>query len=158
MINFKTNDGIFNFRVAGIMFHEDKVLIHRLEKDDFYSFPGGRLEMFEDTEKTIVREMKEELNIEIGVIRLLWINEHFFTFKENKYHEICFYYLINCEDKKLIDRGDIFYVTEGNCKFEFKWVPIKYIDNEVLYPTSIKKRLVDLPLTIERIVENNGMD
>lgn len=58
MINFKKDNGIFNFRVVGIMLNERKVLIHRLVKDDFYAFPGGRVEMFEITEETLVREMQ----------------------------------------------------------------------------------------------------
>lgn len=153
MINFKTEGGVFNFRAAGIMFHENKVLIHRLINDNFYAFPGGRVEMFENTESTIVREMREELEIDIEICRLLWICEHFFTLNDNKYHEICFYYFIKCNDKKLFDREDLFYVSENSNMFEFKWVPLIDIENEVLYPEFIKKRLNNLPTIVERIVD-----
>lgn len=153
MINFKTENGIFNFRVAGILFHENKVLIHRLVNDNFYAFPGGRVELFEDTENTIIREMREELDIDIEIRRLLWIGEHFFIHNDNKYHEICFYYLIECDDKKFLDRGDLFFVTENEIQFEFKWIPVTEIENETLYPIFIKKRLSNLPISIERIVD-----
>ena len=52
-------------------------------------------------------------------------------------------------------KGDLFYITEGKNKFEFKWVDIKEIKNEIIYPVFIKNRIQDLPETIERIVEIN---
>ncbi len=73
MLCFKTDEGLFNFRTAGILIHDGKVLIHRELKDDFYAFPGGRVEMFEATEKAVVREFKEEINAKIKVKRLLWM-------------------------------------------------------------------------------------
>ncbi|MDF2547489.1 MAG: hypothetical protein K0R93_2387 [Anaerosolibacter sp.] len=153
MINFKTKEGIFNFRVAGILLYEDQVLIHRSMKDDFYAFPGGRVEMFEQTEDTIVREMEEELGVTVRVDRLLWICEHFFTHENHQYHEICFYYLIECKDASLLGRGNLFYVTEGKTEFEFRWVPLEKVQDESLYPTFIKRRLEDLPATVEHAVD-----
>lgn len=155
MINFKIDNGVFNFRVAGLLFHENKVLVHRLIKDDFYAFPGGRVEMFETTETTIVREMNEELDINVKVNRLLWMCEDFFDHNDNKYHEICFYYLIEYKDNNILNKGDLFYITEGKNEFEFKWVDIKDIKNEIIYPVFIKEKIQDLPKKIERIVEIN---
>jgi 8-oxo-dGTP pyrophosphatase MutT (NUDIX family) len=155
MINFKTENGVFNFRVAGILFHEDKVLIHRLVRDDFYAFPGGRVEMFESTDKTIVREMKEELGIDVEIIRLLWVCEHFFNHNQSEYHEICFYYLIDCNYESFYDKEDIFYITEGENQFQFKWVPISSIGDEPLYPVFIKKSLMNLPTSVERITDDD---
>jgi ADP-ribose pyrophosphatase YjhB (NUDIX family) len=153
MINFKTKDGIFNFRVAGILFNKDKILIHRSMNDDFYAFPGGRVEIFENTETTIVREMQEELGVRVKISRLLWICEQFFTHNHNKYHEICFYYLIECNDNSLLERGDLFCVTEDKNEFEFKWISVAAVKDEPLYPTFIKDRLRNLPITVESAVD-----
>ena len=148
MINFKSENGIFNFRVAGILFNNDKVLVHRGIKDDVYAFPGGRLEMFETTENTIVREMKEELGIDVNVNRLLWICESFFNINNKKYHEVCYYYLIECKDEEFLKKGDIFYINENGNELEFKWVTIEEAKNEVIYPIVIKDRLHNLPKDI----------
>lgn len=153
MINFKTEKGIFNFRVAGILFNDDKVLIHRRINDDFYALPGGRVEILENTETTIIREMKEELGINVEIERLLWVCQSFFGSDDSKYHEICFYYLINCEDKELITKEDVFLVSENDKTFEFKWVKIDEIEKEPFYPNFIKNRLGDLPAAIESIVD-----
>lgn len=153
MINFKSENGVFNFRVAGILFHDNKVLIHRGIEDDFYALPGGRVELLEDTETTIIREMEEELGIQVEIERLLWVCQSFFNLGDNKYHEICFYYLINCGNKESITKEDVFLVSENDKTFEFKWVPINEIEKEPFYPTFVKNRLGDLPTTIESIID-----
>ncbi|WP_017414012.1 NUDIX hydrolase [Clostridium tunisiense] len=153
MINFKTKNGTFNFRTAGILFHDNKVLIHRRINDDFYALPGGRVEILEDTETTIIREMEEELGVYVEIERLLWVCQSFFGSDDSKYHEICFYYLINCKDKESITKEDVFLVSEHDKTFEFKWVPIGEIQKEPFYPTFIKNRLGNLPTTIESIID-----
>lgn len=155
MINFKIDNGVFNFRVAGILFYKNKVLVHRLINDNFYAFPGGRVEMFESTENTIIREMNEELGVTVKINRLLWICEHFFTHNDSKYHELCYYYLIECNDNNLLDKGDKFYITEGKNEFEFRWIDVTDIKNEIVYPAVIKDNIENLPITIERIVDTD---
>jgi len=63
--------------------------------------------------------------------------------------------LIECNDNSLLERDDVFYVTEGNNKFEFRWVQITDVKNQVIYPTFIKDRIADLPVSIERIVDTD---
>lgn len=153
MINFKIDDGVFNFRVAGILFSGSKVLVHRLINDNFYAFPGGRVEIFESTEDTIIREMKEELDVTVKVNRLLWICEHFFTHHNRKYHELCYYYLIECDDHNLLSNADVFYIIEDKNKFEFRWIDVADIKNETVYPVFIKDNIENLPITIERVMD-----
>jgi len=42
MITFERGDVRFNYRVVGIAFDADRVLLHRAERDDFWALPGGR--------------------------------------------------------------------------------------------------------------------
>lgn len=152
MINFMTESGIFNFRSVGILIKNGRVLVHREINDQFYSFPGGRVEMMEDSECALIREMKEELQIDINIIRMLWLFEHFFELYGNEYHELGFYYLIDCNDCSKIS-DEVFTVVENVTEYEFRWIPLDKIKNEVLYPTYIKERLDKLPSDIEKIVE-----
>lgn len=62
MITFERGTSKFNFRVAGVAIHNNKILIHMYEGFDFWALPGGRAELQETTIETIKREMKEELN------------------------------------------------------------------------------------------------
>lgn len=43
---------------------------------DHWCIPGGRLEMFELLEHAVAREAKEELDVEIEVIRLMGVCDH----------------------------------------------------------------------------------
>jgi hypothetical protein len=46
MITFTQSDRRFNYRVAGIAIKDDYVLLHRSEKDSFWTFPGGRATVY----------------------------------------------------------------------------------------------------------------
>ena len=88
MINFKRDGNIFNYRIAGVTIVDDKVLLHRLEKDNFWALPGGRCELLESSKDAIYREYIEEANIKVEVGEPLWILEMFFNHEGYRYHEI----------------------------------------------------------------------
>lgn len=48
-ITFKATEGIFNYRVAGIIIHNNKLLIMRDGEDSHYYLPGERVKMNESS-------------------------------------------------------------------------------------------------------------
>ena len=94
MLTFEKDSNVFVYRVAGVAFNNNKVLVHRSILDDFWSLPGGRCEFFEISKDALKREMKEELNSEIKIIRPLYFVENFFSFEGKEYHEISIFYLL----------------------------------------------------------------
>ena len=94
MLTFKQGGCRFNYRVAGVAFRDDEVLLHRHAEDDFWALPGGRVEMRETSEIALVREMQEELGVDVEVTRLLWVVENFYQYDDQPYHELAFYYLL----------------------------------------------------------------
>ncbi|MEG2460481.1 MAG: NUDIX domain-containing protein, partial [Clostridia bacterium] len=69
MISYLENSNKFNFRVGGIILSKDKskVLLHRLSNFNFWLLPGGRVEMMENTEESLIREMEEEIGIKCSI-------------------------------------------------------------------------------------------
>ena len=61
----------FKFRVGGIIKRGDKYLVVRINKNSFYCLIGGHVQVNEDTETAVVREIKEELSADINVGKLL---------------------------------------------------------------------------------------
>ena len=72
--------GKFIIASGPVIIEERKLLVNKDDKDDFYKLPGGTIkEGIENLEETCHREVKEENNAEIEIIRplhpmILWKN------------------------------------------------------------------------------------
>lgn len=156
-VTFRLKEGTFNFRVCAIMIHEDKLLAMHDERSPYYYLPGGRVQLHETAENAVIRELKEELNIDGKIIRSLWLDQNFFTEIVNgqRYHEICLYYLIDISDTDLLSRGNEFTMKEEDKTNVFEWLSFDRLDKEYLYPLFIKKAVKNLPEHLEIVTELN---
>jgi len=59
-----------------------------IKQQTFYRPLGGGIEFGEASADTVRRELKEELNVEVGDVRYLGTLENIFTFNETPGHEI----------------------------------------------------------------------
>jgi len=78
----------------------------------YWSIPGGGVDFFESLEECIKRELKEELNIEIEVVKLLCVCNH--IIKNEKQHWVAPQFLC-----KIIG-GEIKNMEPDKCS-EIKW-------------------------------------
>lgn len=155
-VTFKTNIGRFNYRVAGILVHQNRLLVMTDERSPYYYLPGGRVRMNEESTKAMEREMKEELEVDVEVSRLLWIVENFFTEQQSgeQFHEIGMYYLLQLKELELLSRGHEFIMyEEGYKKLTFTWIPLEEVKGLNLYPLFLKERIMNLPQVAEHLVE-----
>lgn len=154
-ISFKTPEGRFNYRVAGLLIHEGKLLIMQDENQPYYYVPGGRVMLHEKSEDTMKREMKEELSIEVNIKRMLWVNENFFSEEtmNERFHEICFFYLLELKDNQILNRGEQFVVNENGKIHTYYWKSFEQLKDVQLYPLFLKEKITELPLSIEHLVE-----
>lgn len=132
-------DALFNFRVAGVAVQNGKLLLHRTPTDNFWSLPGGRVDMFEFSKETLLREMLEEIGREVIIGKLLWVVENFFEYNETRHHEIGFYYQMEIPD--LEDQLD-FVVQEDDTELLFHWENVENIDSGSIYPEFITADLL----------------
>ena len=96
----------FNVRVYALLEHDGKILvIHEpFQNQLIYKFPGGGLEFGEGTRECLIREFKEELNLEVE------IGEHFYTqdfFIQNAFdptEQILLIYYLAKTTQKAIDQ------------------------------------------------------
>lgn len=152
-IVLKTENGRFNFRVCGLIINDGKVLAMHDEKSPYYYLPGGRVNLHETVEDAILRELKEELGISAEIVRPLWINQAFFVedLSKDRFHEICFYFLIDALKTDLFERGENFTRTEGKHTLRFEWLKFEELKEKYLYPEFIKDEIFNLP---DKIVIN----
>ena len=66
-ISIKSEEGKFKFRVCGVLEHNNKYLLVKMNENNFYCLPGGHVELGEDTDTAVVREMQEELGYQVKI-------------------------------------------------------------------------------------------
>lgn len=155
-LTFKTDEGRFNYRVCAVIIHDGKVLAMKDSHADYYYLPGGRVQFNETAEEALLRELKEELNIDASIIRPLYFNQSFFNEDALKidYHEICIYYLVDVSKTNVLSRGDSFDGDETVKKQKFEWLSFEKVKQEYIYPLFIKEKIDSLPEIFEIIVEH----
>lgn len=151
MLTFDVGNKRFNLRVAGVAADKNRVLLHRAERDNFWSFPGGRPELLELLTNALKREMQEEMGVQVKVERLLWIVENFFEHNRQKFHELAFYFLMTFpNDSYLYEKNEPFFGEESayaqeKLKLIFEWHPISELPHLPLYPSFLRTALARLP-------------
>lgn len=91
-ILFKTDEYVFSYRVAGILLHDNKILLQKPTNDTGYAIPGGHVSFGETGAETLVREFKEEMGADVTVGELKWVAEIFFPWGNKPCQQICLYY------------------------------------------------------------------
>jgi 8-oxo-dGTP pyrophosphatase MutT (NUDIX family) len=155
MIRIDAKPRLFNLRVAGLAFRDGHILVHRATHELFWTFPGGRGEIGEDSAETLRREMREELDVDAQVERLLWTVENFFHFEGRDYHELGFYYLMHLPDHFAFQPDRIIHrIVDGPNEIEFKWVKADPLDLKALplQPDFIQDRVRALPERSEHLI------
>lgn len=146
-ITFKTDEGIFNYRVCAIIVNDGKLLAMKNERSPYYYLPGGRVHMNETAEAAVLRELKEELDIDAEIIRPLWLAQSYFDedVTKQKFHELCLYFLVDADKTDLLNKGASFTLAERHHTHNFQWLKFECLENEYIYPLFIKKDIFNLP-------------
>ena len=147
---FTTGEGVFNYRVAGVWFEKDAVLLHRSINDSHWALPGGRVSLMEESAHAVEREFLEELGIQVQVEKFLWSTENFFKYKEKNFHEIGFYYFVSPVAAYKV-KSEPFFGIEGE-QLVYQWIPIDKLDEISLQPAFLKDELKKLSKGTRHVV------
>lgn len=144
-VKIDSEEGKFKFRVCGILKVKGKYLAVKIQDNDFYCLPGGHVELGEDTDSAVLREMKEELGYEVNIVRLASIIQNFFKSKSGKmFHELGYYYVVEPKNLSDVNENDYVIVEEDKGKLvrlEFKWFTIDELKNEKFLPKPLVEEL-----------------
>ena len=113
--------------VAAIIKKEDKIFITRRsygEFKDMWEFPGGKIEVGETKEKALIREIKEELELDINNLEYLTTVEYDYTSFHLTMH--CFI----CE----ICGGSL----NLNAHNDAKWVSLDELESQDWVPADVE--------------------
>ncbi|WP_053375184.1 NUDIX domain-containing protein [Paenibacillus sp. FJAT-27812] len=123
-----------------IMIKDEKLLVLRRSgvQGEFYVLPGGGQEHGESIQETLVREVLEEVSLEVEIEELLFINEFIakrdslFPDLEPDVHQIDFTFLckvISLNEAKVGDTPDVHQVG-------IAWIPLDEITDYKLHPNN----------------------
>ena len=146
-ITFKIDNNKFNYRACAIIINDNKILALKDEVSPYYYLPGGRVQIGETAEEALLREIKEELEVDAKIVRPLWLNQAFFNEDVTKinFHELCIYFLVDVKNAKLPTLGDKFTLRENFHTHEFEWLEFSRLKNEYFYPLFLKEEIYNLP-------------
>lgn len=143
-LKIKTEKEEFHVRTCGIIKQENKFLIMRVNKTSYYHIPGGHVEVGEDSEQAVIREIKEEIGCDIQKLNLFAIQENFWIRDKRKCHGIEFYYIISPKEQLQMENHEKIEIDKGEEKLlEFKWATSEELKNIDLRPTNIRDMLIN---------------
>ena len=124
----------FNVRVYGVLIMDEAVLIsdEYINGKENSKMAGGGLEFGEGTIECVVREFKEELNIDVEVESHLYTTDFFVTSAFNANSQvISIYYKVNpIGDIKIITSHRKFDFEKKNGAQSFRWIKRKEISEK----------------------------
>jgi ADP-ribose pyrophosphatase YjhB (NUDIX family) len=146
----------FSYRVAGVAIRDEAVLLHRATHDAFWTLPGGRAELGEAAHETLRREMREELDTDVRVERLLWIVENFFDHQDRRHHELALYFLMHFPAGSAPAAAMTFERTLSGVPMVFEWLSLRALNQLTVFPTFLRGALTALPASVEHVIEKGA--
>ncbi len=122
---------------AAIIEKDDKILIAQRKSDsklepNMWEFAGGKVEFGEDPKHCLVREIKEELDLDIEIKKLFGVYSHVYEKDDTRYHVILITYICKyiSGQKKNIECQDSLWVSNHELKnYEYAKADVKIVDD-----------------------------
>jgi 8-oxo-dGTP pyrophosphatase MutT (NUDIX family) len=151
-ISFSLDGHRINLRVGGLFIVAGRVLLNRLERDDYWFLPGGRVATGESTDQAIRREVREELGIDCRIVRPVFLLENFFSLHGEPFHELGVYYQLDAGGAVLPKDGDRVAMDDG---LSFHWQAVTRLGAIDFRPAVLAPRLASLPMAFEHIISRD---
>ena len=149
---FTGDEYICSFRSVGVLIRNNKILVQRDADNEEYALPGGHVIIGETATEALIREYKEETGADITCERLIWTEECFWNWNTKSANTLAFYYLIKLRDENEIPDNGEFVSQKDNCNVLLGWFPIDKLENIIIYPSFIKKKILNIEEFTEHFV------
>lgn len=128
------------------IFHEDKILVHEaydsIKQEHFYRPLGGGIEFGETASHALIRELREEIGVDIHNTHYLGTLENIFTFEGKPGHEIILIFSADLKNPSLYQNKTFSSSEEHNAEhppFIARWMPLEDFSKtgKTLYPNGL---------------------
>lgn len=145
----KKQGQVFGVRATALIMKKQQLFLSYREENQAYYTIGGAIQVGESTEAAVVREVKEELGIEVAVRQLAFIVENEFTVVDKgetiNFHNIEFHYIVEPMEETPSQ------MIEDDCSAPCYWIGVDSLVNLDVRPTFLKTALPNWSGAIEHI-------
>ena len=129
--------GHFNIRVYGILVSENQEVLISDEREygmEFSKFPGGGLEYGEGLSSGLIREFKEECDVDIEILRHVHTTDIFIKSAFNDSQVLAVYYLVKNKTPLQCHFSDVAFDFEPGKATDqvFRWIPARKLNESDL--------------------------
>jgi 8-oxo-dGTP pyrophosphatase MutT (NUDIX family) len=141
-------------RTAAVFLYKEHLLLQGEPEETFWTLPDGRIKPLESSREALLREVREELDTDIQIERLLWISEEFFMNGDKTQHQFGFYYLAALPAHSVYyELEQIFTAVEDDgTAILFRWFKLDQLHTITLYPTFLTTGVRNLPESTQHII------
>lgn len=145
--------------VAAIIHKDDKILATKRGYGEFinqWEFPGGKIEENETKEEALIREIKEELNVEIEITNFALDLEYQYPTFYLKMS--CFDCIIKSGTPKLLEHNDARWLSKDELD-DVNWIPADIAAVNYLKETMVdNKSLMEKMKKVDEEMQKCGYD
>ena len=146
---------VFKHSVKAIIIKDEKLLVVSVDygQGRFSKLPGGGHEWGETMGETVIRECKEELNLDVKPLRLVFARDYIAKNHNQPYDLDCFHLaelMFECEvtDFSTLGNG---YEPDSDMQ-KIKWIELDKLADSDFYPKAIIPYLMNLKNIKETVV------
>ncbi|HEM5272006.1 TPA: NUDIX domain-containing protein [Streptococcus suis] len=135
-MDFRTrvDNQIFGVRATALIIKDGKIFLTKDSKGRYYTI-GGAVEVNEVAADAVVREVKEELGIDIRVNQLAFVVENQFTHGIIDFHNIEFHFIVEPIGEMPEE------MIEGKLKQPCEWIALDNLVNLDVVPAFLAEEL-----------------
>lgn len=148
-------DKIFRYSIKAIIIKDNKLLVESCDYGygRFCKLPGGGHQWGETMKEALIRECKEELNLNVNPTRLLFARDyiaknHQQTTDDDVFHQAELMFECNVKDFSTLSIGS---EPDGENQ-QIKWIDLDKLPTSDFYPKAIVPYLTQLDTITETIV------
>ena len=148
-------DKIFRYSIKAIIIKDNKLLVESCDYGHgrFCKLPGGGHQWGETMKEALIRECKEELNLDVNPTRLLFARDyiaknHQQTTDDDVFHQAELMFECNVKDFSTLSIGS---EPDGENQ-QIKWIDLDKLPTSDFYPKAIVPYLTQLDTITETIV------
>ncbi|HEM5461313.1 NUDIX domain-containing protein [Streptococcus suis] len=135
-MDFRTrhDNQIFGVRATGLVVQDEKLYLVKSPEGKYYTL-GGAIQLGETTEEAVLREMQEEIGIEVELGPLAFIVENQFTHEGIDFHNIEFHFIV----EPIVELPKE--MIEGKLKQACEWIELDNLVNLDIVPAFLAQEL-----------------